>query len=210
MQSHRTTFLLAVGVAVVGIGATLLPALPAQGHQDLTPTFEVKFPQEPDKTHFVDSWGDTRSDGRRHKGSDLMALKMTEVYAIADGVVGTMKSSPLAGRYLTIEHADGWDSYYIHLNNDNLGTDDGRADWSLTVAPGIEVGAEVEAGQLIGWVGDSGNAESSGSHTHVELLHDGVNVNPYHILKTAYDRDLAKLESEKRLVDPRLGDHSIV
>ena len=210
MHSHRTTFLLAVVVAVVGIGATLLPALPAQGHQDLTPTFEVKFPQEPDKTNFVDSWGDTRSDGRRHKGSDLMALKMTEVYAIADGVVGTMKSSPLAGRYLTIEHADGWDSYYIHLNNDNLGTDDGRGDWSLTVAPGIEVGAEVEAGQLIGWVGDSGNAESSGSHTHVELLHDGVNVNPYHILKAAYDRDLAKLESEKRLVDPRLGDHSIV
>ena len=210
MQPHKTSSLFAFVALVVVVGATFIPALPAQGHQDPLPPFELRFPQEPDKTNFVNSWGDGRSGGRRHQGSDLMALKMTEVYAIADGVVGTVRSSPLAGRYLTIEHADGWDSYYIHLNNDNLGTDDGRADWSLTIAPGIEVGAEVEAGQLIGWVGDSGNAEWSGSHTHVELLHDGVNVNPYHILKTAYDRDLLALEYRERLADPRLEGHSIV
>ena len=210
MQSHKTISLLAFVGAVVVVGATFLPALPAQGHQNLLPTFEVKFPQEADKMEFVNSWGDVRSGGRRHKGSDLMAIKMIEVYAIADGVVGTMRSSALAGRYLAIEHSDGWDSYYIHLNNDNPGTDDGRADWSLTVAPGIEVGAETKAGQLIGWVGDSGNAEWSGSHTHVELLHDGVNVNPYHILKMAYDRDLAELDFNKQLVDQRLGDHAIV
>lgn len=209
MHSHKPTSLFAFVVALVVFGTSLLPALPAQGHETLLPPFEVKFPQEPDMTSFFNSWGSLRSGGRRHKGSDLMAPKMTEVYAIADGVVETMRTSPLAGRYLTIEHVDGWDSYYIHLNNDNLGTDDGRADWSLTVAPGIEVGADVKAGQLIGWVGDSGNAEGSGSHTHVELLHNGVNVNPYHILKTAFDRDLAALERE-RLLDPRLEDHSIV
>ena len=62
---------------------------------------------------------------------------------------------------------------YLHLNNDDPGTDNGRADWSLTLVQGLEVGSHVEAGQHIGYVGDSGNAEWTGSHTHFELAHDG-------------------------------------
>lgn len=167
----------------------LVPAQPAHAH-DMDLPFEVRFPQQADKTTFSDTWGARRSGGRRHKGTDLMASKMTEVYALADGIVAKVGSSRRAGRYVIIEHVDAWDSYYIHLNNDNPGTDDGDADWNLTVAEGIEVGSHVDAGQLIGWVGDSGNAEGSGAHTHFELRQAGQNINPYHVLEDAYRIEL--------------------
>ncbi|MGH8911797.1 MAG: S-layer homology domain-containing protein, partial [Acidimicrobiia bacterium] len=70
----------------------------------------------------------------------------------------------------------------IHLNNDSPGTDDGLA-WGI--APGIERGVAVTAGQLIGWVGDSGNAEWSGSHLHFEIRVEGAAVNSYPSLLVA-------------------------
>ena len=47
----------------------------------------------------------------------------------------------------------------------------------------------MKAGQLIGWVGDSGNAEGSGSHTHFELAFEGHEIDPYDLLVEAFDRD---------------------
>ena len=178
-----------VTTALVGV-AMLLPAQPAQAYSD--PPFELRFPQETEVTDFFSSYGVRRPGGRRHKGNDLMAPKMTEVYSIADGVVDTVGTSRRSGRYLKIDHGEGWTSVYIHLNNDNLGTDDGKADWSLTIAPGVEEGSEVKAGQLIGWVGDSGNAEWTGPHTHFELRHSGRAVNPYRHLRAAWERDHAR------------------
>ncbi len=84
---------------------------------------------------------------------------------------------------MELEHDDGYESWYIHLNNDTPGTDDGLG-WGF--APGIEQGVHVQAGQLIGYVGDSGNAESSGSHLHFELHGpDGAVLNPYTHLNAA-------------------------
>lgn len=182
----------------------VLPAMPADAHH-LSPPFDLRFPQEVDKTAFSNDWGDGRSGGRRHRGTDLMALeKMVEVYAVADGVVTKINERSRPGRYVIIEHEDGWDSLYIHLNDDNVGTDDGKAPWYLTLAPGIEEGVEVEAGQLIAWTGDSGNAEGSSSHTHFELHYNGREVNPYYYLAPAYDRDLAVLERSRLLIDSLL------
>ena len=148
------------------------------------------FPQDAEVTSFDDTWGHGRSGGRRHKGSDLMAPKHTPVYAVADGVVSIMRKSGLAGYWIGIEHAGGVESWYMHLNNDTLGTDDGRADLDEVYAPGVEVGSFVSAGQLIGYVGDSGNAERSGSHTHFELRVDGRAIDPYPLLVTAHERAL--------------------
>jgi murein DD-endopeptidase MepM/ murein hydrolase activator NlpD len=173
--------------ALVGVG-TMIPAPPAKAATS-EPPFEAVFPQETSKTDFSSTYGAGRSGGRMHKGNDLMAPRMTEVYAIAAGTVYYVGINRLSGRNIKIDHGGGWHSYYLHLNNDNIGTDDGDAPWTLTVAPGVEEGMEVEAGQLIGWVGDSGNAESSSSHTHFELRRDGEAINPYEILRNAFQRD---------------------
>ncbi len=161
-----------VRAAVAGsvISALVLTAAPAVAADDTDFQLEA-FPQDVSVTHFSNDFGNRRSGGRRHEGNDLMAPKMTPVYAAASGVVSYIGPNRRAGRYLIIDHGDGWETWYIHLNNDNPGTDDGNAPWSWTVVPGIDEGTYVQAGRQIGWVGDSGNAEGSGSHTHFEMCH---------------------------------------
>lgn len=195
-----------VAALVVGVGG-LIPAMPAAAHRSSDPPFEIVFPQETEKTDFTNSFGDSRSGGRFHKGNDLLAPRMTEVYAVADGTVIYVGINNLSGRNVKLEHVEGWESYYLHLNNDNPGTDDGQAPWTLTVAPGVEVGEQVEAGQLIGWVGDSGNAEGTTPHTHFELRHDGAAINPYTLLVEAYARTVEYEEGIRLLTS--LPDYEI-
>lgn len=184
-----------VAAMIVGVGG-VVPAMPAAAH-DTDPPFEIVFPHETSKTDFTNSFGDYRSGGRRHKGNDLLAPRMTEVYAVADGTISYVGTNDLSGRNVKIEHVDEWESYYLHLNNDTPGTDDGQAPWTLTVAPGVVAGMPVEAGQLIGWVGDSGNAEGTTPHTHFELRHDGMAMNPYSWLVEAH---LRAVEEASRLL----------
>ncbi|MET0565994.1 MAG: M23 family metallopeptidase [Acidimicrobiia bacterium] len=178
---------LALSTLIV-VGATV-PALPAAAASE--PPFVLRFPQDPVPTVFSSTFGASRSSGRRHQGNDLMAPKLTHVYAAAAGIVTVIDTHGSAGRYVEIQHEAGWTTRYIHLNNDDPGTDNGGADWSLTLVPGLEVGSHVDAGQHIGYVGDSGNAEWTGSHTHFELAHDGGEVDPYPVLKDAYARAIA-------------------
>ncbi len=129
------------------------------------------------ENHYSDTFGAPRSGGRSHHGVDIMADKMVPVVAVADGTVGWMHDDQGGNCCaMQLRHDDGWESWYIHLNNDTPGTDDGQG-WGF--APGIESGVHVFAGQLIGWVGDSGNAEWVSPHLHFEL-HDssGAVINP--------------------------------
>ena len=201
-----TRSLALVAALVVGVGV-LIPAIPAAARSSSEPPFEIVFPQETEKTDFTSSFGDSRSGGRLHKGNDLLAPKMTEVYAVADGTVIYVGINNLSGRNVKLEHVEGWESYYLHLSNDNPGTDDGQAPWTLTVAPGVEVGKQVEAGQLIGWVGDSGNAEGTTPHTHFELRHDGAAINPYRLLVEAFARAVEYEEGIRLLTS--LPDYEI-
>lgn len=207
-MSHRgkTSPFLTKTLAVMVAAATLVPVLPAQAAPE--PPFEVTFPQETAPTVFSSSFGAGRSGGRRHTGNDLMAPKLTEVYAAADGIITVIDTSSLAGRYVEIAHQDGWSTRYIHLNNDDVGTDNGSADWALTVVPGLRVGSRVEAGELIGYVGDSGNAEGAGSHTHFEIAHEGGEIDPYEYLKAAYARAVERESRVAReIVRPGEANH---
>lgn len=156
--------------------------------------FSIVFPQDPSASWFSHTFGMRKPSGRRHLGEDLFAPKMTPVYAVADGIVSYVAHSPRAGNYLVVEHADGWESWYIHLNDDTPGTDDGRAEPSQTFAPGIEEGAFVRAGQVIGYVGDSGNAEGAHAHTHFELYHWGDLVDPQPYLRASYERGVLRAQ----------------
>jgi hypothetical protein len=135
---------------------------------------------------YRDTFGACRGSGcsRSHDGVDIgtYGVKGVPVVAAADGRVRYINWSWTADdlnpeRCCTIAllHDDGWETWYIHLNNDTPGTDDGLA-WGI--ADGIVPGVEVKAGQLIGWVGDSGNAENTSAHLHWEVHVDGVVVNP--------------------------------
>ncbi len=88
-----------------------------------------------------------------------------------------------AGCSVRIRSRDRWETRYLHLNNDAPGTDEIS---HPCPAPGIEVGAKVEAGQLIGWVGDSGNSESTSPHLHFELRNrSGYPIDPYRSLRNS-------------------------
>jgi murein DD-endopeptidase MepM/ murein hydrolase activator NlpD len=205
LQRKASPFLAMALSTLIG-AATLVPALPAAAAPE--PPFEIRFPQETQVTVFSSTFGAPRSGGRRHTGNDLMAPKMTQVYAAADGVLTVIGTSRLAGRYVEIDHGDGWSTRYIHLNNDDPGTDNGSADWALTVAPGLVEGSRVDAGQHIAWVGDSGNAEWAGSHTHFELAYSGREIDPHPYLIEAYRRDNASYVNTLRgLIRPVELDH---
>jgi hypothetical protein len=160
--------------------ATAAMAEPATAAAPQIELYPLVFPVEGPHS-FTDDFGAPRSEGRLHQGTDVFADKMTPVVAAADGTVLRTSIGQRAGRYIVLKHADGWLSYYLHLNNDTPGTDDGLYDeWPA----GIAKGATVEAGDLLGYVGDSGNAEETPAHLHFELHNPlGDPVNPYpHLL----------------------------
>jgi len=130
----------------------------------------------------TDSFGDPRPGGRSHEGVDILADKLEPVVAVADGTVRWVMNER-GGRCCSLEirHADGWRTRYIHLNNDSPGTDDGRV---VGVVPSLERGTKVHAGEVVGWVGDSGNAEHTVPHLHFELIDPrGAAIDPYPLLE---------------------------
>ncbi|HJS71782.1 MAG TPA: VCBS repeat domain-containing M23 family metallopeptidase [Acidimicrobiia bacterium] len=162
------------GTLALLCAALIVTALPASAQE----VYPIVFPVA-GENHFTDTYNAPRG-GRLHEATDIMAAKMTPVVAAADGTVGWMSSTCCT---MELVHDDGYQSWYIHLNNDTPGTDDGEA-WGF--APGIVTGARVTAGQLIGWVGDSGNAEGSAPHLHFQLHYpDGTRFNPYQSLLAA-------------------------
>ncbi|REK37895.1 MAG: M23 family peptidase [Actinobacteria bacterium] len=146
--------------------------------------YEMEWPLGID-SHVISGFGADRDGGaRRHKGNDLVTPKLAPVVAVADGTVSSIHSTPPDDCcWLLITHDDGWQSLYVHLNNDTYLTDDGLGHG---VRPGLAVGSRVEAGHVIGWIGDSGNAEDTVPHLHFELRHpEGYSVDPYSSLQAA-------------------------
>lgn len=147
----------------------------------------------------TDSFGDPRGRSRSHEGVDILAERMVPVVAVADGEVRWVHDERGSNCCdVAVLHDDGWRSRYIHLNNDTPGTDDGRA---VGIAPGVREGGRVVAGQVIGWVGDSGNAEGTTPHLHFELRRpDGSPVDPLPSLVAAKEggRELVPAEASAR------------
>jgi hypothetical protein len=162
----------------------LVPAAQAAGFDPN----QIIFPVD-GETSYSDTFDDCRGTdcSRRHNATDLMAAKGLPVLAAAAGTVDWIGSTCCI---LSISHGDGWGTQYIHLNNDTKYADGSYSDDGLGwgIAPGIQVGSYVEAGQVIGWVGDSGNAEHVGSHLHFEIWQGETRINPYPYLLAAEAR----------------------
>jgi putative cell wall-binding protein len=151
------------------------------------PLVGIIFPME-ERITWVDTWGAPRDGGTRsHEGNDLLAPKMTPLLAVVDGEVDWLDPDGSSRYNLLLRGDDGNDYFYIHINNDTPGTDDGKGGVQYAYAPGLYEGQHVECGELIAYVGDSGNAESTVPHLHFEIHHGGYKnpIDPYNSLMAA-------------------------
>lgn len=139
--------------------------------------------------YWSDTYGACRSGcSRSHQGVDMLGPKGTPLLAAADGYISWMRVSASSGNNLVITDDDGWEYHYIHINNDTPGTDDGANSIEHAFSDRIAEAWEndtwrdmrVTAGELVAYMGDSGNAEACNcSHLHFEIVNpDGVNINP--------------------------------
>ncbi|GMQ86452.1 MAG: hypothetical protein BMS9Abin07_2031 [Acidimicrobiia bacterium] len=147
-------------------------------------------------TRTVPGFGDCRDNcTREHHGNDILTYgwKGVPVVASHDGVISDIRDD---GEWCNVEVTgeDGWYTRYVHMNNDTPGYDD--QDYMCT-PPGLSEGSSVKAGQLIGWVGDSGNAEHTQPHIHFEIrMPSGLPVDPYASLKAARRVSLYQMGSD--------------
>jgi hypothetical protein len=147
----------------------------------------IVFPVASDYT-YRDDFLEPRGGGtRQHQGNDIIAPKMTPLLAVTDGVISFVAIPEARWGYeIEIQDDEGYRYDYLHVNNDTPGTDDGLGGTANAYAPGIMRGVRVSRGAVIGWVGDSGNAEDTVPHLHFEM-HDPNNtvVNPFPTLNAA-------------------------
>ncbi len=189
--SRRSRAALTAAIAAVSI-----TALPALAHAEPRPTHAPDESASGDTTAlldacpvdgpatFEDSWGWGRSGGRRHEGVDIIADRGTPVVAARDGYA-QFKTNGLGGRAIWLTADNGDKFYYAHLD-----------DWAGD-------SRDVTAGELIGYVGSSGNAR--GPHLHFETLPGGRVENPYpHALGACVPTPGELADARNRLSDPTL------
>ena len=123
------------------------------------------------------SFSESRGGGRRHEAVDILAPRGTPVLAVDDGTVARLFLSRAGG--ITVYEYDGTGAYiyyYAHLER---------------YAEGLSEGDRVERGQVIGYVGTSGNAPAGTPHLHFAIFKvtepgrwwTGVPIDPFLILK---------------------------
>jgi murein DD-endopeptidase MepM/ murein hydrolase activator NlpD len=117
----------------------------------------------------VTRWHDSYNENRgkfRHSGIDIAAPKMSPIVAPFSGTLGMKDDS------FWIYGDNGWITLGTHLNDDNLGKHDHKGGWDAMFSPNIVAGMHVEAGQFLGYVGESGDA--TGPHLHFEIYAPGT------------------------------------
>ncbi|NDK40093.1 M23 family peptidase, partial [Pseudoxanthomonas gei] len=127
-------------------------------------------------TDLVDTFTDARSEGRAHDAIDIMAAAGTPVLAVADGRVEKLFTSDRGGLTLyQFEPSGQFAYYYAHLQR---------------YADGLAEQQAIKRGQVIGYVGATGNASPDAPHLHFAVFvlgperhwWEGTAVNPYPLL----------------------------
>ncbi len=125
--------------------------------------------------------------GRLHEGVDIAAPTGEPVHVTLTGVIARTGVSSSYGRFVEVRHEDGLSSFYAHLKS---------------AAAHLRRGRAVEAGQVVGYVGDTGH--STGPHLHFEIRRDGAPLNPEmfidHAFATAANLPLRKAARVGRTV----------
>lgn len=116
--------------------------------------------------NLADTWGAARSGGRSHEGIDIFAARNTPIHSTTPGIVRKVGTNELGGNVVMILGPGAVSHYYAHLQDF---ADIKEGDW-------------VEAGDVIGYVGDSGNAKGTPTHVHYGVYTQSGAVNPYPLL----------------------------
>src|SRR5262245_1845298 len=171
----------AVGVVLLLVAGSAAAANPKKG---TVPT--LIFPVAGPAT-YTDDFGQPRPGGT-HEGNDMLGVKKTPVVAAESGKIEFWTTSANAGCMLYLYGDSGTTYLYIHLNNDLTMKNDnkGKCVPGVSYARGLKNGAHVQAGQMIGYLGDSGDANGLHPHLHFEVHpNDGPAVSPYPYLQAA-------------------------
>ncbi len=130
----------------------------------------LAYPVAGSKSAIKDKWGASRAGGlRKHKGIDIHARKGTPVVAISDGIIVNRSYTPIGGKTLWLKSSQhSWTAYYAHL------------DQQL-----VKEGQAVRKGQVIGTVGNTGNARTTPAHLHFGVKKGVSWVNPLPYVKYA-------------------------
>jgi hypothetical protein len=136
---------------------------------------------------YIDDFGDARGQGAP-EGNDILAPRHALALAAEVGTVKFHITSSRAGCMLYLEGESGTEYLYIHLNNDLTSENDneGQCVPGVAFTRGLKSGAKVLAGEPIGYVGDSGDANGIHPHLHFEVHpNGGAAVSPYQYLRKA-------------------------
>lgn len=117
----------------------------------------------------ADTFGAPRSGGRKHLGVDIFKPEGTPIHAIAGGTVVQGFDNSLGGKVVRIQGDDGRYYYYAHLKDHTMDH--------------LKVGQHVNAGQVIGGVGHTGDAAGTPNHLHLQVRENGQWINPYEFLQ---------------------------
>lgn len=176
-RGHRTTARTILLLLALGAAAGTASAAPPE---------KILFPVV-GRVSYSDDFGAPRG-GHSHQGNDIMAPRRSPVVAVEAGRIErpSWSSSDCA---LILHGKSGTDYWYLHLNDDLTSGDDNggrKCQNGVAYAPGLVSGQRVRAGQLIAYVGNSGNAAGVATHLHFELHPDGGGaVSPYRWLRSA-------------------------
>lgn len=119
-------------------------------------------------TAIADTFGAARGRDRIHQGVDIFAPRGTPVRSSTRGIVVSVREGGLGGRMVWVLGPGGERHYYAHLE-----------DW----APGLQRRQVVQAGALLGFVGDSGNARGTPTHLHYGIHGAGGAYDPLPLLR---------------------------
>jgi hypothetical protein len=196
MRRRRTTARLILSLAIVGITAGPAAAIPDPGYLPKRAKAATGAQQAGKRmifpvlgrSRYMNDFGAPRHQGP-HQGIDIMAPRKALALAAEPGRVKFQITSAAAGCMLYLNGDSGATYVYIHLNNDLGMTNDnrGRCAPGIAFAPGLKSGTRVAAGEPVGFVGDSGDADGISPHLHFEMHpNDGAAANPFTSLNRAW------------------------
>ena len=168
----NAAFLKRLGVKIRSVRSGTSPATPVDatnyplaGPNAAKAKYLLAFPVAGKHTYFND-FGAPRSQGT-HQGNDVMAARGVPVRAVAPGVIKRMTrvETGLGGIWIWLQDTRGHEYYYAHLTS---------------ITAGLEAGSAVTLGQVIGAVGNTGDARYGATHLHFEIHPGGGGaINPY-------------------------------